>query len=293
MGWLDGFGGWFVRCGLAYAGAPGVDEVISNTGSVIEVPLTLHGKIDYTPATKVEVAVDKDPPHKLYVRGIVRECYMFGPNLELSTEISTVPGTSSFTVRDKVTNKLGKNTEMMLIEHLNFGAPLLEKGSKLIAPIEQVTPRDERAAEAKPEDIFVYQGPTPGYVEQVFYLKPLANDQNETEILLKNKAGNRGASIRYNIEQLPALTLWKNTVAIQDGYATGIEPGLNYANNRRIERKHGRVPELKPGESREFTLQFEISMDEESVKAAEKRVNNIKGDQSPTFDSEPVEGISF
>ena len=52
LGWLDGFGGWMVRCGLESNGAPGLD------GNQF---LNLHGRIDYLPASHVEVHYEAAP----------------------------------------------------------------------------------------------------------------------------------------------------------------------------------------------------------------------------------------
>ena len=32
LGWLEGFNEWMVRCGLEFAGHPGTDQFINNTG---------------------------------------------------------------------------------------------------------------------------------------------------------------------------------------------------------------------------------------------------------------------
>ena len=38
LGWLEGFSEWVVRCGLEFAGAPGKDKFITNTGDEAEMP---------------------------------------------------------------------------------------------------------------------------------------------------------------------------------------------------------------------------------------------------------------
>ena len=118
LGWLEGFGGWFVRCGLEYAGLPGTDEAPTNTGEVVPIDLTLHGKIDYTPASHVTITVGKEPPHKLTVFGVTHEQMMFGPNFTLQTEITTEPDSLQFEVFDSVWNRSGHESEMEMIYHL-------------------------------------------------------------------------------------------------------------------------------------------------------------------------------
>ena len=59
LGWIEGFNEWMARCGLEYAGHPGKDEFITNTGDKGQMDLTLHGKISNIPASEVMVTVDR------------------------------------------------------------------------------------------------------------------------------------------------------------------------------------------------------------------------------------------
>ena len=71
-GWTrlaGGFNEWMVRCGLEFAGHPGKDQFIDNTGSKAELDLTLHGKIEIFPASNYQVIVDPEPPHRIRLRG--------------------------------------------------------------------------------------------------------------------------------------------------------------------------------------------------------------------------------
>jgi hypothetical protein len=104
--------------------------------------------------------------------------------------------------------------------------------------------------------------------------------------MLHNANATRAVTMTYSVRQLPFLTLWKNTNADEEGYVTGLEPGTGYPYNRRIERTAGRVPKLKPGETRSFAIDFAILRGAEAVAAA---TNAIKGLQSEptTLDKEP------
>ena len=44
--------------------------------------------------------------------------------------------------------------------------------------------------------------------------------QGQTRTLLKNAHGTRGASLVFNVEQLPCFSVWKDTAAAPDGSAT-------------------------------------------------------------------------
>ena len=58
----------------------------------------------------------------------------------------------------------------------------------------------------------------------------------------------------FAVADLPYVTLWKNLTALEEGYVTGLEPGTGFLYTRRLEREAGRVPKLKPGETRRFAI---------------------------------------
>jgi hypothetical protein len=105
--------------------------------------------------------------------------------------------------------------------------------------------------------------------------------------MLKNPAGDRAASLEFNVRELPYLTQWKNTNAEAEGYVTGIEPGTSFPHNRRIERAKGRVPKLAAGASRTFTVDFAVHVGAQEVETAAKRVVAIQGDRKPQVDAQP------
>ncbi len=287
LGWLEGFNEWMVRCGLESCGGPGRDRFITNTGAEAEMDLSLHGKIANIPASEVEVVVDRQPPHRLHVRGRVFERMFYGPKLELGVDISTVPGADGFCIEDIVTNRGGTEQEFQLLYHVNFGPPLLEDGARFVAPLRSVTPMNARAG----RDVRQYDrygGPTAGFVEQVYCLEPLAGAQGRTLVLLRNAAGNLGATMRYALEQLPYLSLWKSTNVPAEGYVTGIEPGTGYPNTRRVERQFGRVPKLAAGAARRFRIDYTVLDGAEGVDRAEQEIAAMQGGQSIDYRSEPV-----
>ncbi len=286
LGWLEGFNEWMVRCGLESNGHPGTDKFINNTGDEATMDLTLHGKIGNIPASEVEVVVDREPPYRIRIRGRVDERMFYGPKLELWTEISTTPGAGEFQITDTVTNRGEYEQEFELLYHTNFGRPLLEEGATFLAPVARITPFNAHAAKSL-SGYASYAAPTPGFVEQVYCIRPLADAAGRTEVLLQNKAATRGVSMAWSLKDLPYLTQWKNTPPELEGYVTGIEPGTNFPANRRVERKYGRVPKLKGGESHRATIDFAIHQSADAVKTAAARVAKLQGETKPIVDTEP------
>ena len=171
LGWLEGFNEWMVRCGLEFAGHPGTDEFINNTGSPATLNLTLHGKIQNIPASSYEVAVDPSPPHRIRIRGTVYEKFFYGPKLKLITEISTIPGSDTFQISDQLTNEGAFAQEFQLIYHGNYGSSILEEGATVFTPARSVTPMNDHAAKGI-DNWKTYKAPTPALLKKFICSNP-------------------------------------------------------------------------------------------------------------------------
>ncbi len=304
LGWLEGFDELMVRCGLENNGAPFELRTPNPDGGESRVAFGLHGRIANIPASYVAVHVDPDPPHEITVEGHVEEVRLFGPQLRLETRYRTIPGTNRLTVRDEVVNLKDQPAEFQLLYHWNFGPPFLDEGARFSAPFRAVCPRDARAQEGI-DAHDRYEGPRPGYAEQVYFydlaagidpLDELVADASPgdgpsgpTLAMLHNAAGERGVVLRFRKEQLPAFTLWKNTAGLRDGYVTGLEPGTNYPNPRPFERDRGRVVRLEPGGRYVAETVLEVLATPREVAKVQAEIQRIQSGVQPTIHSRPVE----
>jgi len=275
LGWLAGFDELIVRCGLASNGDPGVDSVRHADGKTHETFLSLHGKIANIPAHFVAVEIEQSDPPKISIIGEVDEAMFFMPHLRLKTRIETVVGSNSFTITDEIVNCGTSETEIELLYHCNFGPPFLEKGAELVAPVCEVTPRDKLGA-ADLEKYYLCDDPVAGFESKVYFFDIAADKNQKTVVMLKNKNADKAVAVRYNKNELPYFTFWKNTAAVEDGYVVGIEPGTDFPNNRSFERKNDRVIKIKPSESYNISLEIEAYDNAESVSKVEKEIAEIQ-----------------
>lgn len=278
LGWLDGFNEMLVRCGYEWTGHPGTEN-----GRLF----SLHGRSGNTPASKVVVEIDDQPPHRITLRGLVSEKTFKFSDLETWASVSVTPGERAFHVNDKLTNLSDYPRDYQIIYHSNFGPPLLEGGARFVAPVKEVSPFNDYAVKGL-SDWQTYLPPTRDFDEMVFNLKPYADADGKTIAMLKNKAGDKGVAVIYDTQQLPVLTLWKNTDGQRQGYVTGIEPGTNYAYPRPIEREQGRIPQLQPGASQSFDLEYRILNSAEAVNDTEKAIQAILGEQKTQVTEAPM-----
>ena len=287
LGWLEGFNEWLARCGLEWAGHPGRDTFVNNVGEPAEMDLTLHGKVENIPASEVEVLIDREPRPRIRVRGRVDERAFYGPKLELWTEVSTEPGATTFRIDDALTNRGAFDQESQVIYHANYGPPLLAAGSRFVAPARQVTPFNAHAAK-EVATYAEYGPPTVGFIEQVYNVHPNAGADGRSLVMLRNAAGNRAVSMGFALTELPYFTLWKNLTALEEGYVTGLEPGTGFPYTRRIEREAGRVPKLKPGETRRFSIDVGLHTTGAEVTRVEERIARIQNGRPVQVDPVPA-----
>lgn len=283
LGWLDGFNEMLVRCGYEWTGHPGVDD----NGQL----LSLHGRVQNTPASSVKVTIDDAAPHKITIEGEVSERTFKKAELVTLTKLEVTPGANRFSLHDTLTNKADYDDEYQIIYHSNFGRPILEEGAKVTAAASEISPFNDYA-KAGLKEWQTYLGPTKGFDEMVFNLKPIGDENGNSLAVLHNKAGNSGVALGYNVTQLPVLTLWKNTDTEQQGYVTGIEPGTSYAYNTKYQRPLGLVPTIKAGESKHFDVTYTVLRNTKEVSQALDNVADIQGKQTLKQIPQPLVDLS-
>lgn len=279
LGWLDGFNEMLVRCGYEWTGHPGVDD----DGFL----KSLHGRVQNIPASKVSVSIDAQPPHAIRVRGRVDERTFKFSDLVTWTELVVVPGEAMFSLHDQLTNVADYENEYQIIYHSNFGTPILEEGAMISAPAKQVSPFNDYA-KAGLEGWQTYLGPTRDFDEMVFNIEPYADDGGNSLAVLHNKTGDMGVAVGFSVNQLPVLTIWKNTDTTNQGYVSGIEPGTSYAYSTKYQRELGLVPKIQPRETKTFDLTYTLLRSKADTDKVLEQVTAIQGDRDIELHEEPL-----
>lgn len=278
IGWLDGFNEMIVRCGYQWAGHPGQDG---------DEFLTLHGRIQNTPADEVVLEVEQVPPYRVTLRGRVDEKRFKFTNFELHTVLSLTPDEPYLLVEDTLTNKGSYPREYQAIYHNNFAQPILEKGAQLHVPMAELSPFNDYAAGGL-KDWNQMPAPTKDFDEMVFNIRPISDVKGFSHALLHNANASCGIEVSYQTDTLPVLTVWKNTDTLEQGYVVGIEPGTSFAYNRAYQRPLGLVPTIEAGESKQFIVRFGLFTDEQEVAESRLRIEELQAQTSPQISSKPV-----
>jgi hypothetical protein len=232
-----GFNEFLNRGGIEWSGAMGDDEVIDNMGRSIRVFLPLHGKVGWTPASRVVLTVRDG---MLRLEGDVPEQNVFGVNYVLRTSLTLHPASASIQVEDILCNLGALPGEYEMLYHTNFGPPFLESGSRCYGSYNRFVPRDEFAATGT-EQLSVCKGPTPGFTEEVFLFQAQEDSNGLAHQVLTNAAGSLAVHVSFATSTLPYTILWKRTAATEDGYVVGMNPCSDLPNTRALERRQNRV----------------------------------------------------
>lgn len=268
--WLYGFfGGLLTSCGLTHFGAPCVDQ---------GKPLGLHGRLSAIPAQEVNVETGwEGDEYVVSVRGKVLESSVFGPKLCLNRQIIAFLGHNKLYIHDEVTNVGHDPAPHMMLYHINFGFPVVDAGSRLIAPSLTVTPRDAEGEDGK-EKYASFCAPTAGWKEKV-YFHDLAANGDKAMAAIANPALNFGAYVIYKKSQLPHLIEWKQMG--KGEYVVGIEPGTNLVCGRDRERAEGRLRMLKAGETAKYDLEIGALVSSAEIASFEKQAKSSLRGKKP------------
>jgi len=261
FGWLRGFYG-----GMTFTGHPEVDPEEEN------VELGLHGRLSYLPAKQVVAECDwEDEEYVVRVRGRIREAVVFGTNLELSREISTVLGEKRLRIHDRIENLSVDRSPLMFVYHTNPGFPLLDEGARLLLASEKTTEWLEDR-EVGHETYAVARAPQPVAKDDVFVHRVRADAKGLANVALVNDRLQLGLYWRYPVREMPILNQWQHFH--RGTYVTGIEPGNVSMLGRAWNRRHGYFQHIEPGEVREFHLEIGVLQGASEIAAFEETVRS-------------------
>ncbi len=277
IGWLDGFNEMLVRCGYQWSGHPGQDG---------DEFLTLHGRIQNTPADNIVLSVEQKAPYRVTLSGSVSEKRFKFTDYEVNTSISLTLDSPYIDIVDTLTNNSSYDNTYQSIYHNNFGQPILEEGSKIHIAIAEISPFNQYATQGLDQWQSIKK-PTKHFDEMVYNIRPLKNDDGTCFSLLENANKDTGVEVAWQYATLPVFTLWKNTDTVEQGYVVGLEPGTSFAYNRSHQHALGLVPTIKAKESVQFSVRFGLFTSASEVDASRNNIKQLQSTQSPVIQSSP------
>ena len=144
----------------------------------------------------------------------------------------------------------------MILYHINAGFSLLSENTLLKLDSLETIPEDDESH----RDLARwarFQPPTRGFLEQNFVHQPRPGPDGWAEVQVLNPDLRLGLRLRYHTSTLPYLNEWK---MMGEGlYVLAVEPmNCNHLPGRAAMRAQKTLPELQPGESRNYRIELEL-----------------------------------
>ena len=264
-GWMRGFyGGLVLTCGMTFTGHPETDPEEENE------ELGLHGRASFLPAKQVytDGAWEGDE-YVVRVCGKMREAVVFGTNLELTREISTVLGEKCLRIHDRIHNQSVDRSPLMFVYHCNPGFPILDEGSRVVVNSEKTTEWLEDQV-VGPEAYATATSPVPEAHDDVYVHRPVADADGNAHVALINDRLALGIYWTFPQSEMPLISNWRHFH--RGTYVMGIEPGNVSMLGRAWNRENGYLQHIEPDEVREFHMEIGILDGEEEIIAFEAKV---------------------
>jgi len=265
LSWLRNFyGGLVITCGLDTAGAPSTDD---------GEELGLHGRISNIKAHQVSYGGDWiGDDYEIWVEGKLRQTRMFGENILMTRRVSAKLGEDRLFIHDTVENQAFDTTPFMILYHINGGFPAVDADSVLLSPTKTATPRDKEA-EVEKELYYKFLPPTPQFKERCYYHDFATEADGTVYTALANKNLGFGFYVKYNTNELPVFTEWKQNG--QGMYTVGMEPANCHVQGRANERERGTLQFLEPGQKHEIHLEIGVLPSNEAIADLEGKIEKI------------------
>lgn len=287
LAWARSFSGLMVTCGLDHILF--MNEVSADTyvySPKQTVSHSLHGRIGTIPARLVGYGERWEGDRCfLWAEGVVQQSAVFGEDLHLIRRIEAEVGTNEIRLTDRVVNHGFYKTPHMLCYHINVGHPVLDAGSRYLAPIKDVVWAAHADADYRRQGVGYRTLPAPklDFHEQVWQHELGADANGEVPVALVNDRLGIGFEVTTRKDQFPCQFEWQNLQAGQ--YALGIEPSTHHVLGNQAARDRGEMIWLQHGDERRYDSTFRILDGAAAIAASEARIRAISGqpdDDYPT-----------
>lgn len=290
LAWARSFSGLLVTCGLDHIlfmnEVPADNYVYSPKQKVSH---SLHGRVGTIPARLTGYGEEWHGDEcVLWAEGIVQQSAVFGEDLHLIRRIEADVGGKDIRITDRVVNHGFYKTPHMYCYHINVGHPVLDEGSRYLAPIRDVVWAAHAGDDYRKQGVGYRTLPAPqfDFHEQVWQHELGADGDRRQYVALVNDKAGIGFEVTTRKDQLPCLYEWQNLQAGQ--YALGIEPSTNHVLGNNAARERGEMIWLQHGEEKRYDSVFRILDGAADIAASEARIRAISG--QPEDEYPPVSG---
>ena len=285
LAWARSFSGLLVTCGLDHILF--MNEVPADTYVYSPKPTvshSLHGRVGTIPAKLTGYGEEwRGDECVLWAEGIVQQSAVFGEDLHLIRRIEADVGGKEIRISDRVVNHGFYKTPHMYCYHINVGHPVLDQGSRYLAPIRDVVWAAHAGGNYEKQGVGyrTLSAPKLDFHEQVWQHELGADAEGKQFVALVNDRLGLGFEVATEKAQFPCLYEWQNLQAGQ--YALGIEPSTNHVLGNNAARERGEMIWLQHGEERRYDSTFRILDGAAEIAASEARIRAISGQPADEY----------
>lgn len=278
FGWMRSMSGLMNSCGLDHIHAPEVDDA-SHFNHPPKPTIThgLHGRIAFTPATLTGYGTRWDGDRAfLFATGEVRQGAVFAENLVLERRIEVEVGTATITYHDTVRNLGFDTTPHAYLWHVNMGWPLVDAGTRVVAPITETpwTLRDDAPGEGGARQ---QAAPLHPSTQQVFdhRVRLDADGTGHAAMVNDNLPGPGGQSglaleLAWDGRTMPSLFQWQYFK--KGNYVVALEPASTHVGNRADWRERGEFAMLDHDQTVDYRLELTPHLGAAAIAALEAKL---------------------
>ncbi|MFU8865438.1 MAG: aldose 1-epimerase family protein [Rhodobacterales bacterium] len=276
LGWMRSFSGLMITCGLDHIlFMHDVPTPEYNYGPRASARHSLHGRAGTIPARLTGYGERWEGDRCfLWAEGVVTQGTVFGEHLELHRRIEAEVGSDEIQLSDRVVNRGFYETPHMLCYHINVGHPVVEEGTRYLAPIRDVV-WAAHEAEYRKQGVGYRTMPAPqmGFHEQVWQHEMAADAEGRVPVALINDRLGLGLMVTTRKDQFPCMYEWQNLQAGQ--YSVGIEPATNHVLGNGGARERDELIRLNHGDARHYDTTFTVLPDGAAITAAQDQITTI------------------
>jgi galactose mutarotase-like enzyme len=277
LSWLRALDGMLVSGGLDHTLFGGdVDATAYNYPPKQIVTHGLHGRLTAIPGRLLEAGEVWDGDRcVLRVRGEVVQATSFGEHLRLTRTIEVDFDGVEIRLHDVVDNLGFDPTPHMFLYHLNFGWPVVDEGTELVAAIAQ-TPWCTDSVSEQGVSYRTMPAPQPRFVEQVHEHALVVDGAGRHRVALVRADEQLGVEVSWDAATMPHFFEWQNLRSGQ--YAVGLEPSTHAVAGDAAAREDGSMTWLEHGESRTYATTIRVLDGPDATRASREAIRAL-GDQ--------------
>ncbi len=297
LGWLRSFSGLLLTCGLdhiLFMHEEDASHFVYKPRKTVKH--SIHGRVSTIPARLTGYGEQWDGDRcTLWCEGVVVQATVFGEDLHLHRRIEADVGGNDIRISDRVVNRGFYRTPHMYCYHINVGHPVLDQGSRYLAPIREVVWAAHAGDDYRKQNVGYRTMPEPRHPfhEQVWQHEMGADGQGLVPVALVNDRIGLGFAVISRKDQFPCQFQWQNLQAGQ--YALGLEPSTNHVTGHGPARERGELIWLEHGDERRYDTVFRVLDGAAAIGKIEQDIRAIaqqpEGDfPELSFDFKPLSG---